>query len=83
MDKFIWNEIEHPLNDQGLPNTIYDTVEIVKSQKRMSSRLNLFKVADDVWFNGLNPNNRLSNDELDLVERILNYHARTMYDYRN
>ena len=23
VDKFIWNEIEHPLNDNGLANTIW------------------------------------------------------------
>ena len=57
VDKYIWNEIEYPLNDSGLDNTIYKTIETVKSQKRISPKFNPFKVADHIYFNGLNPNN--------------------------
>lgn len=60
MDRYIWNEIEHPLNDKGLPNTIYDTVERLKNQKRISPRFNPFKIADHIWFNGLSPTNGLT-----------------------
>ena len=60
VDKFIWNEIEHPLNDKGLANTIWNTVESTKNQKQLSSKFNPFKVADHIYFNGLNPNNKLS-----------------------
>ena len=59
MDKYIWNEIEYPLNDSGMSNTIYDLVEQVKNQKQMSSKFNPFKVADSIYFNGLNPTNTL------------------------
>lgn len=31
----------------------------------------------------MNPNHALSNDELSLVEQVVNYHAKTKYDYRN
>jgi hypothetical protein len=47
----------------------------------MSSKFNPFKVADHIYFNGLNPTNKLSDDELDLVEMVIDYHARTKYDY--
>lgn len=33
IDRYIWNEIEYPLNDSGLANTIYDNVETIKNQK--------------------------------------------------
>ena len=68
VDKFIWNEIEHPLNDSELRDTIWDTVQAVKSQKKMSPKFNPFKIADHIWFNGLNPNNKLTQDEMDLVQ---------------
>ena len=83
VDKFIWNEIEHPLNEGQLPNTIWNQVEMVKNQKKMSSKFNPFKIADHVFFNGLNPTNQLSDDELELVQRVLEYHSRTKYDYKN
>ena len=83
LDKFISNEIEHPLNSEGLANTLWQNVEMVKSQKKMSSQFNPFKVADHIWFNGLNPNHQLSDDELALVQDVLDYHARGKYDYRN
>lgn len=57
VDRYIWNEIEYPLNDSGMSNTIYDLVERLKSQKQMSSKFNPFKVADHIYFNGLNPTN--------------------------
>ena len=81
VDKYIWNEIEHPLNDGDLANTIYQQVQTVKNQKQMSSKFNPFKVADHIFFNGLNPNNGLSEDELKLVETVLDYHSRAKYDY--
>lgn len=81
VDKYIWNEIEYPLNDEGLANTLWSQVEMVKNQKQMSSKFNPFKIADHIYFNGLNPNNRLSDDEIDLVRQVLDYHARTRYDY--
>ena len=83
MDKYIWNEIEYPLNDSGLANTIYDLVEQVKNQKQMSSKFNPFKIADHIYFNGLNPTHNLSQDELDLVETVIDYHSRTKYDYQS
>ena len=81
VDRYIWNEIEHPLNDGDLANTIYAQVEMVKNQKQMSSKFNPFKVADHIYFNGLNPTNNLSDDELALVETVIDYHSRTRYDY--
>ena len=81
VDKFIWNEVEHPLNDSGIANSIYDLVERTKRQKQMSVKFNPFAVADHIYFNGLNPNNQLSEDELALVGTVLDYHARTRYDY--
>lgn len=83
VDKYISNEIEHPLNDGDLRNTIYDEVERIKNQKKISSKFNPFKVSDHVYFNGLNPTNKLSEDELSLVEKVMDYHARTRYDYEN
>ena len=83
VDKYIWNEIEYPLNDSGLANTIWNEVERIKNQKHMSSKFNPFKVADHIWFNGLNPNNQLTDDELSLVEMVVNYHAKPRYDYKN
>ena len=83
VDKYIWNETEHPLNDDGLENTLWDYVQNVKNQKQMSNRFNPFKIADEIWFNGLNPNSNLTKDELDLVERVVDYHAKTKYDYQN
>ena len=81
VDKYISNEIEHPLNDGDLRNTIYSDVERIKNQKKISSKFNPFKTADSIYFNGLNPTNKLSNDELDLVEMVIDYHSRTKYDY--
>lgn len=81
VDKYISNEIEHPLNDGDLRNTIYDEVERIKNQKKISSKFNPFKISDNVYFNGLNPENGLSEDELFLVEKAMNYHARTKYNY--
>lgn len=81
VDKYISNEIEHPLNDGDLRNTIYADVDRVKKQKKMSTKFNPFKIADHVYFNGLNPTNELSQDELDLVEMVIDYHARTKYNY--
>ena len=83
VDKFIWNEIEHPLNDSGMANTLWSQIETVKNQKKMSSKFNPFKLADHIFFNGLNPNNELSNDELDLVERVIDYHSKAKYDYQS
>ena len=60
VDRYIWNEIEHPLNDSGLKNTIWDSVESIKNQKNISQKFNPFKIADHIYFNGLNPNNKLS-----------------------
>ena len=57
MDRFIWNEIDHPLNGDGLENTIWQTVERTKRQKQMSPQFNPYAVADHIYFNGLNPNN--------------------------
>ena len=81
VDKYISNEIEYPLNDGDLQNTIYSDVERIKNQKKISSKFNPFKVADHVYFNGLNPTNELSQDELDLVEMVIDYHARPKYNY--
>ena len=81
LDKFIWNETEHPLNEEGLSNTIWNTVERTKNQKQMSSKFNPFKLADHIYFNGLNPSNKLSQDELDLIEYVMDYHSKTKYDY--
>lgn len=83
IDKFIWNEIEHPLNDTGMENTLYDSIQSIKYSKSMSPKFDPFKIADDIYFNGLNPMNSLSKDELDLVESVLDYHSRTKYDYKN
>lgn len=81
IDKYISNEIEHPLNDGDLRNTIYEDVERIKNQKKISSKFNPFKTADNVYFSGLSPTNELSDDELSLVEKVMDYHARTKYDY--
>jgi len=81
IDRYIWNEIEYPLNDSGLANTIYGNVETIKNQKQISVKFNPFKIADHIYFNGLNPNNGLSDDEMYLVEMVLDYHAKTKYDY--
>ena len=40
-------------------------------------------MADWVYFNGLSPTNELSQDEISLVENVIDYHARTKYDYRS
>lgn len=82
MDKYIWNEIEYPLNDSGLANTLWKQVEQVKNQKQMSSKFNPFKVADHIYFNGYNHSSGLSEDELELVQQVLDYHAKTKYDYK-
>lgn len=83
VDKYISNEIEHPLNDGGLRNTIYEDVERIKNQKKISSKFNPFRISDNVYFNGLSPTNELSQDETSLVEKVMDYHARTKYDYEN
>ena len=82
IDKFIWNEVEHPLNEPGLDNTLYDRIETIKKQKNVYNRFNPFNVADHIYFNGLNPNNTLSQLELQLVEMVINYHSKPKYDYR-
>ena len=81
VDKYISNEIEHPLNDGDLRNTIYSDIERIKNQKKISSKFNPFKVADNIYFNGLNPTNKMSEDELNLVEMVIDYHSRTKYNY--
>lgn len=100
VDRFIWNEIEHPLNAYGqqisdlansvsggaaedmvLPNTIGHEIQTIMNQKRISSRFNPFKVADHIYFNGLNPDNGLSDDEMGLVEMVLDFHSKPKYDY--
>lgn len=48
----------------------------------MSPRFNPFKLADEIYFNGLNPTNKLTQDELDLIGTVLDYHARTKYNYQ-
>ena len=83
VDKFIWNEIEHPLNDSGLDDTIYDNIQILKNQKKISSKFSPFAVADSIYFSGLSPTHGLSEDELSLVEQVLSYHAKPRYDYEN
>ena len=47
----------------------------------MSSKFNPFKLADDIYFNGLSPMNNLSQDELELIERVIDYHSGTKYNY--
>lgn len=49
----------------------------------MSSKFNPFNVADHIWFNGLNPKNTLTQDELSLVDMVIDYHSKTKYDYAN
>ena len=84
VDKYIWREIEHPLNDDsGMTNTLWADIERLRKQKRISPKFNPFKVADDIYFHGLNPNNSLSEDEKSLVQMVLDYHAKTMYDYEH
>lgn len=70
------------MNDKGLANTIYDTIEQVKNQKRISPQFHPFKEADRIYFNGFKPTSNLSRDELDLVEMVLNFHGKTKYDYK-
>lgn len=55
----------------------------MKNQKQMSSKFNPFKVADHIYFNGLNPTHGLSDDELELVQTVLDYHAKTRYNYES
>lgn len=83
LDKYISNEIEHPLNDGDLRNTIYSDVERIKNHKKISTKFNPFKIADYIYFNGLNPTNKLSEDELALVEMVIDYHAKPKYDYEH
>lgn len=66
-----------------MENTLYDSIQSIKYSKNMSPKFDPFKIADDIYFNGLNPMNNLSKDELDLVESVLDYHSRTKYDYKN
>lgn len=70
------------MNDKGLPGTIFSTIEQVKNQKRISAQFHPFKEADRIYFNGFRPTSGLSQDEIDLVEMVLNYHGKTKYDYR-
>ena len=58
-------------------------MENIKNQKKMSSKFNPFKVADHIWFNGLNPEHSLSEDELSLVDMVIDYHQKPRYDYEN
>ena len=58
-------------------------VEVNKARKKISPKFNPFKIADNIYFNGLNPTNKLSNDELDLVEMVMDYHSKTKYDYES
>lgn len=86
VDRFILNEIQHPLNapesnHDPLANTIYEQVERIKNQKKIPEKFNPFQIADWIYFNGLNPNNNLSEDEMELVERVIDYHSKTKYDY--
>lgn len=62
------------MNSDGLAGTIWSNVEHIKNQKKMSSKFNPFKVADHIWFNGLNPGHSLSEDELSLVDMVIDYH---------
>ena len=79
VDKYISNEIEHPWNSEGMD--MYGIVRATKATKKMSSKFNPFKLADEIYFNGLNPTSKLSQDELDLIGRVMEYHSRTKYDY--
>ena len=83
IDKYVWNEIEYPLNSEGLANTLWAQVEKVKNQKQMSTKFNPFKVADSVYFNGIKPTHGLSEDELALVQDVIDYHAKPKYDYQS
>lgn len=47
----------------------------------MSPKFNPFKIADMVYFEGLSPTNGLTEDEIDLVDMVLNYHSRSKYNY--
>ena len=60
---------------------MWDAVETIKNQKRISPKFNPFKIADQIWFNGLNPQNNLSDDEMDLVQRVIDWRWKTKYDY--
>jgi hypothetical protein len=53
VDRFISNEQEHMWNTDEME--MHSIVETIKSQKKMPSKFNPFKVADHVFFNGLNP----------------------------
>jgi hypothetical protein len=79
VDKYISNEIEHPWNSEGMD--MYGIVRATKATKKMSSKFNPFKLADEIYFNGLNPTSKLSQDELDLIGCVMEYHSRTNYDY--
>ena len=57
-------------------------VEVNKARKKISPKFNPFKIADHIFFNGLNPTNQLSQDELDLVEMVMEYHSKPKYDYK-
>jgi hypothetical protein len=95
VDKFISNEVEHPWNSSGMDKYGNDDdqskvsnstdmpriVEVNKARKKISPKFNPFKLADHIFFNGLNPTNQLSQDELDLVEMVMEYHSKTKYDY--
>ena len=82
LDKYISNEQDHQWNiDEKMGMS--SMVETVKKQKRISTKFNPFAIADHIFFNGLNPDHGLSEDELDLVEQVIDYHSKTKYDYEN
>ena len=56
---------------------MWDVVETIKNQKRISPKFNPFKIADHIFLNGLNPQNSLSEDEMDLVEKVLEWRWKT------
>ena len=43
-----------------LPDTIGEEVQKTINEKRISQRFNPFKIADYIYFSGINPNNSLS-----------------------
>lgn len=95
VDKFISNEVDHPWNSSGMDKYGQEddnakvsnstdmprVVEVNKARKKISPKFNPFKIADHIFFNGLNPTHQLSQDELDLVEMVMEYHSKTKYDY--
>lgn len=82
VDRYLQSEVEHPWNCEGVQGGVWEVVQQNMAQKRISSKFDPFKVADWVYFHGLNPDHQLSQDELDLVDLCVDYHSRTKYDYR-